>query len=137
MIYFVFCYWLFAVFDFLLLYVIYSITRIYLLCHWIKSIQLSAPAKSCPICTPTDIREFYEVTLLNSQKSCEQKLEEINHMADKWEKNVSIQNSACLREEVSLWSCADQSGKTSHSSNVWINGAKVISREMTWKQQQW
>ncbi|XP_047462465.1 disks large homolog 2 isoform X35 [Mugil cephalus] len=46
-----------------------------------------------------DIREFYEVTLLNSQKSCEQKLEEINHMADKWEKSVSVQNSACVREE--------------------------------------
>uniref|UniRef100_A0A8B9JHS1 Uncharacterized protein n=1 Tax=Astyanax mexicanus TaxID=7994 RepID=A0A8B9JHS1_ASTMX len=25
----------------------------------------------------TDIQEFYEVTLLNTQKSCEQKLEEI------------------------------------------------------------
>uniref|UniRef100_A0A3B4VFT3 Uncharacterized protein n=1 Tax=Seriola dumerili TaxID=41447 RepID=A0A3B4VFT3_SERDU len=51
--------------------------------------------------------EFYEVTLLNTQKSCEQKLEEVNHMADKWEKSVSIQNSelthvACLVEEVSL-----------------------------------
>ncbi|XP_052313640.1 disks large homolog 2 isoform X15 [Oncorhynchus keta] len=32
-----------------------------------------------------DIQEIYEVTLLNTQKSCEQKLEEINHMADKWE----------------------------------------------------
>ncbi|XP_029304937.1 disks large homolog 2 isoform X5 [Cottoperca gobio] len=40
-----------------------------------------------------DIQEFYEVTLLNTQKSCEQKLEEVNHMADKWEKNGSIQNS--------------------------------------------
>ncbi|XP_034745392.1 disks large homolog 2 isoform X22 [Etheostoma cragini] len=39
------------------------------------------------------IQEFYEVTLLNTQKSCEQKLEEVNHMADKWEKSVSIQNS--------------------------------------------
>uniref|UniRef100_A0A8C8JJB2 Disks large homolog 2 n=1 Tax=Oncorhynchus tshawytscha TaxID=74940 RepID=A0A8C8JJB2_ONCTS len=32
-----------------------------------------------------DIQEIYEVTLLNTQKSSEQKLEEINHMADKWE----------------------------------------------------
>ncbi|XP_031427973.1 disks large homolog 2 isoform X14 [Clupea harengus] len=32
-----------------------------------------------------DIQEFYEVTLLNSHKSCEQKLEEVNHMAEKWE----------------------------------------------------
>ncbi|XP_031427970.1 disks large homolog 2 isoform X11 [Clupea harengus] len=31
------------------------------------------------------IQEFYEVTLLNSHKSCEQKLEEVNHMAEKWE----------------------------------------------------
>uniref|UniRef100_A0A3Q1H3C1 Uncharacterized protein n=1 Tax=Acanthochromis polyacanthus TaxID=80966 RepID=A0A3Q1H3C1_9TELE len=48
------------------------------------------------------IQEFYEVTLLNTQKSCEQKLEEVNHMADKWEKSVSVQNSACPVEEVSL-----------------------------------
>ncbi|XP_029374414.1 disks large homolog 2 isoform X2 [Echeneis naucrates] len=51
-----------------------------------------------------DIQEFYEVTLLNTQKSCEQKLEEVNHMADKWEKTVSIQNyklahAVCLLEE--------------------------------------
>ncbi|XP_065818754.1 disks large homolog 2 isoform X8 [Labrus bergylta] len=51
-----------------------------------------------------DIQEFYEVTLLNTQKSCEQKLEEVNHMADKWEKSVSIQNfelahPACPVEE--------------------------------------
>ncbi|XP_042588670.1 disks large homolog 2 isoform X16 [Cyprinus carpio] len=32
-----------------------------------------------------DIQEFYEVTLLNSQKSCEQKLVEVNHMAEQWE----------------------------------------------------
>ncbi|XP_068577342.1 disks large homolog 2 isoform X8 [Cebidichthys violaceus] len=48
-----------------------------------------------------DIQEFYEVTLLNTQKSCEQKLEEVNYMADKWEKSVSLQNSelACPVEE--------------------------------------
>uniref|UniRef100_A0A8C2R2K2 Uncharacterized protein n=1 Tax=Capra hircus TaxID=9925 RepID=A0A8C2R2K2_CAPHI len=34
----------------------------------------------------TDIQEFYEVTLLNSQKSCEQKIEEANQVAKKWEK---------------------------------------------------
>ncbi|XDB65678.1 hypothetical protein AB1E18_018987 [Capra hircus] len=33
-----------------------------------------------------DIQEFYEVTLLNSQKSCEQKIEEANQVAKKWEK---------------------------------------------------
>uniref|UniRef100_A0A7N6FDD6 Discs, large homolog 2 (Drosophila) n=1 Tax=Anabas testudineus TaxID=64144 RepID=A0A7N6FDD6_ANATE len=53
-----------------------------------------------------DIQEFYEVTLLNTQKSCEQKLQEVNHMADKWEKSVTVQNfelthSACPMEEVS------------------------------------
>ncbi|KAF4081976.1 hypothetical protein AMELA_G00146470 [Ameiurus melas] len=32
-----------------------------------------------------DIQEFYEVTLLNSQKSCEQKLEEVKHMAEQCE----------------------------------------------------
>ncbi|XP_075957718.1 disks large homolog 2 isoform X1 [Anarhichas minor] len=51
-----------------------------------------------------DIQEFYEVTLLNTQKSCEQKLEEVNHMADKWEKSVSEQSrelahKTCPREE--------------------------------------
>lgn len=55
----------------------------------------------------TDIQEFYEVTLLNTQKSCEQKLEEVNHMAEKWEKSVSLHksertHSACPVEEVSL-----------------------------------
>uniref|UniRef100_A0A8D2ZR15 Disks large-like 2 n=1 Tax=Scophthalmus maximus TaxID=52904 RepID=A0A8D2ZR15_SCOMX len=55
-----------------------------------------------------DIQEFYEVTLLNTQKSSEQKLEEVNHMAEKWEKSVSIQNSelahsACPVDEVSFY----------------------------------
>lgn len=45
------------------------------------------------ICVSTDIQEFYEITLLNTQKSCEQKLEEVNHMVDKWEKCVSVQHS--------------------------------------------
>ncbi|XP_076969521.1 disks large homolog 2 isoform X2 [Tamandua tetradactyla] len=33
-----------------------------------------------------DIQEFYELTLLNSQKSYEQKIEEANQVAQKWEK---------------------------------------------------
>ncbi|XP_063639391.1 disks large homolog 2 isoform X2 [Pan troglodytes] len=33
-----------------------------------------------------NIQEFYEVTLLNSQKSCEQKIEEANQVLQKWEK---------------------------------------------------
>ncbi|XP_059577979.1 disks large homolog 2 isoform X2 [Alligator mississippiensis] len=36
-----------------------------------------------------DIQEFYEVTLLNSQKSYEQKIEEANQVAEKWEKTKS------------------------------------------------
>ncbi|XP_054044252.1 disks large homolog 2 isoform X12 [Rissa tridactyla] len=36
-----------------------------------------------------DIQEFYEVTLLNSQKSYEQKIEEANQVAEKWEKTTS------------------------------------------------
>uniref|UniRef100_A0A3P9AGE0 Discs, large homolog 2 (Drosophila) n=1 Tax=Esox lucius TaxID=8010 RepID=A0A3P9AGE0_ESOLU len=32
------------------------------------------------------IQEFYEATLQNTQKTCEQKLDEVNHMADQWEK---------------------------------------------------
>ncbi|XP_076403251.1 disks large homolog 2 isoform X3 [Peromyscus maniculatus bairdii] len=35
-----------------------------------------------------DIQEFYEVTLLNSHKSCEQKIEEANQVAQKWEKTL-------------------------------------------------
>lgn len=51
----------------------------------------------------TDIQEIYEVTLLNTQKSCEQKLEEINHMADKWEQTgtgfpTTVLQHACPTE---------------------------------------
>ncbi|KAL3971543.1 hypothetical protein ACER0C_027062 [Sarotherodon galilaeus] len=46
-----------------------------------------------------DIQGFYEVTLLNTQKSSKQKLEELNHMADKWEKNLSVPNSTCPVEQ--------------------------------------
>uniref|UniRef100_A0A8V0XXS2 Discs large MAGUK scaffold protein 2 n=1 Tax=Gallus gallus TaxID=9031 RepID=A0A8V0XXS2_CHICK len=35
------------------------------------------------------IQEFYEVTLLNSQKSYEQKIEEAKEVAEKWEKTTS------------------------------------------------
>uniref|UniRef100_A0A8C5RP78 Uncharacterized protein n=1 Tax=Laticauda laticaudata TaxID=8630 RepID=A0A8C5RP78_LATLA len=37
-----------------------------------------------------NIQEFYEVTLLNSQKSCQQKVEETNQVAEKWEKTPSL-----------------------------------------------
>ncbi|KAM9847111.1 disks large homolog 2 isoform 2-T2 [Aulostomus maculatus] len=62
-----------------------------------------------------DIQEFYEITLLNTQKSCEQKLEEVNHMADKWEKSVSTQkselvHSACPVEQQREQSSSELSG---------------------------
>ncbi|XP_045573269.1 disks large homolog 2 isoform X9 [Salmo salar] len=44
-----------------------------------------------------DIQEFYEVTLLNTQKSCKQKLEEVNHMADKWEQTGTGSLTAVLQ----------------------------------------
>ncbi|XP_038617554.1 disks large homolog 2 isoform X2 [Tachyglossus aculeatus] len=37
-----------------------------------------------------DIQEFYEVTLLDNQKSCEQKIEEANQVAERWEKTKSL-----------------------------------------------
>ncbi|XP_056591913.1 disks large homolog 2 isoform X20 [Triplophysa dalaica] len=40
-----------------------------------------------------DIQEFYEVTLLNSQKNCEQKLVEVVHMAEQWEHTATTSNS--------------------------------------------
>ncbi|XP_030055976.1 disks large 1 tumor suppressor protein-like [Microcaecilia unicolor] len=33
-----------------------------------------------------DIQEFYEMTLLDAHKSCEQKIEEVNSIAEEWEK---------------------------------------------------
>ncbi|XP_017548155.1 disks large homolog 2 isoform X18 [Pygocentrus nattereri] len=52
-----------------------------------------------------DIQEFYEVTLLNTQKSCEQKLEEVNHMAEQWEHSTTNSSTthpqpACAQPEV-------------------------------------
>ncbi|XP_060032776.1 disks large homolog 2 isoform X3 [Erinaceus europaeus] len=56
--------------------------------------------RSCLFQALLDIQEFYEVTLLNSQKSCEQKIEEANQFAQKWEKksllapcHVNVQKS--------------------------------------------
>uniref|UniRef100_A0A6I8PPU9 Discs large MAGUK scaffold protein 2 n=1 Tax=Ornithorhynchus anatinus TaxID=9258 RepID=A0A6I8PPU9_ORNAN len=37
-----------------------------------------------------DIQEFYEVTLLNNRKSREQKIEEANRVAERWEKTGSL-----------------------------------------------
>uniref|UniRef100_UPI003AAA83D0 disks large homolog 2 isoform X1 n=1 Tax=Centroberyx gerrardi TaxID=166262 RepID=UPI003AAA83D0 len=79
-----------------------------------------------------DIQEFYEVTLLNTQKSCEQKLEEVNHMADKWEKSVSLPiseltHSACPVEESSSEPSgpeqAESSAKTSENRPPAVQGS--------------
>lgn len=74
---------------------------------FLQNDQKSCQAAWCHSFISTDIQEFYEVTLLNTQKSCEQKLEEVNHMAEQWEKSVSLQkseraHSICQVEEVSL-----------------------------------
>ncbi|XP_074672446.1 disks large homolog 2 isoform X3 [Calonectris borealis] len=45
-----------------------------------------------------DIQEFYEVTLLNSQKSYEQKIEEANQVAEKWEKTTSATDHENLQK---------------------------------------
>ncbi|KAM4847211.1 disks large homolog 2 isoform 5-T5 [Urocitellus parryii] len=53
-----------------------------------------------------DIQEFYEVTLLNSQKSCEQKIEEANQVAQKWEKTsilASCHDSLQKSAELTVW----------------------------------
>ncbi|XP_063806717.1 disks large homolog 2 [Pseudophryne corroboree] len=44
-----------------------------------------------------DIQEFYEVTLLSSHISCEEKISELNHVAELWEKNNS---SSCGPESL-------------------------------------
>ncbi|XP_037992750.1 disks large homolog 2 isoform X14 [Motacilla alba alba] len=46
-----------------------------------------------------DIQEFYEVTLLNSQKSYEQKIEEANEVAEKWEKTTSATDHEYLQKK--------------------------------------
>ncbi|KAK6317411.1 hypothetical protein J4Q44_G00128110 [Coregonus suidteri] len=62
-----------------------------------------------------DIQEFYEVTLLNTQKSCEQKLEEVNQMADKWEQTGTGSPTTVLQHtcptEMRERSSSEPSGK--------------------------
>ncbi|KAJ8347622.1 hypothetical protein SKAU_G00262110 [Synaphobranchus kaupii] len=60
-----------------------------------------------------DIQEFYEVTLLNTQKSCEEKLEEVNNMAAKWERAGSptvILQHPCPGDESRDLSSSEQNG---------------------------
>ncbi|XP_034168770.2 disks large homolog 2 isoform X19 [Pangasianodon hypophthalmus] len=70
-----------------------------------------------------DIQEFYEVTLLNSQKSCEQKLEEVKHMAEQCENSStspSFPNThpqpACVQLEVIEKSHAEEPIADSNAS---------------------
>ncbi|XP_049679383.1 disks large homolog 2 isoform X6 [Accipiter gentilis] len=67
-----------------------------------------------------DIQEFYEVTLLNSQKSCEQKTEEANQVAEKWEKTTSATDHENLQknQEQSHGRCP--SHKCSVETPAWI-----------------
>ncbi|XP_072302942.1 disks large homolog 2 isoform X5 [Eucyclogobius newberryi] len=71
-----------------------------------------------------DIQEFYEVTLLNTQKSREEKLEEVNHMAEQWERSVSgldtePQHSACPLEQ------REQSGSDPGGMDRPVSSAKT------------
>ncbi|XP_023690999.1 disks large homolog 2 isoform X6 [Paramormyrops kingsleyae] len=68
-----------------------------------------------------DIQEFYEVTLLNTHKTCEEKLEEVNYMADKWERAASpttVQQDARAEEEPKEPSSSEQNGKVPGGSTV-------------------
>lgn len=76
-----------------------------IICKYIsrESIRESKPIRQIMSFTcsslQTDIQEFYEVTLLNSQKSCEQKIEEANQVAEKWEKTTSATDHENLQEK--------------------------------------
>ncbi|KAI5629235.1 disks large-like 2 isoform X8 [Silurus asotus] len=70
-----------------------------------------------------DIQEFYEVTLLNSHKSCEQKLEEVKHMAEQCEKSSASPGfpnthpqPACLQLKVIEKSHAEEPVADSNTS---------------------
>ncbi|XP_031243210.1 disks large homolog 2 isoform X4 [Mastomys coucha] len=54
-----------------------------------------------------DIQEFYEVTLLNSQKSCEQKIEEANQVVQKWEQTLILDSCRdSLQKSSELTGCS-------------------------------
>ncbi|XP_061199330.1 disks large homolog 2 isoform X11 [Neopsephotus bourkii] len=63
-----------------------------------------------------DIQEFYEVTLLNSQKSYEQKIEEANQVAEKWEKTTSATDHENLQknQESAASNGSEGSGQCEH-----------------------
>ncbi|KAM3837443.1 disks large homolog 2 isoform 1-T1 [Vipera latastei] len=59
-----------------------------------------------------DIQEFYEVTLLNCQKSCQQKIEEANQVAEKWEKTPSPGTDNENQHKTSEMAVSDPSDKS-------------------------
>ncbi|XP_055972409.1 disks large 1 tumor suppressor protein-like [Sorex fumeus] len=74
-----------------------------------------------------DIQEFYEVTLLNSHKSCEQKIEEANQIVQKWEKTSllvpcqdnlpqTIELTGCNKMKENA-SCTEQNKDNQHFEN--------------------
>ncbi|XP_039911739.1 disks large homolog 2 isoform X8 [Hirundo rustica] len=68
-----------------------------------------------------DIQEFYEVTLLNSQKSYEQKIEEANQVAEKWEKTTSATDHENLqkKQEPAASNGSERSGQCGeHKENL-------------------
>ncbi|MFT7818620.1 disks large homolog 2 isoform X1 [Arapaima gigas] len=76
-----------------------------------------------------DIQEFYEVTLLNTHKSCEQKLEEANHMAEKWEQTGSpalVQQHAQPTEELGDTSDGEQNGQEPAEGSVTKNRPAAV-----------
>ncbi|RMC07474.1 hypothetical protein DUI87_16947 [Hirundo rustica rustica] len=67
------------------------------------------------------IQEFYEVTLLNSQKSYEQKIEEANQVAEKWEKTTSATDHENLqkKQEPAASNGSERSGQCGeHKENL-------------------
>ncbi|XP_068037707.1 disks large homolog 2 isoform X11 [Anomalospiza imberbis] len=61
-----------------------------------------------------DIQEFYEVTLLNSQKSYEQKIEEANQVAEKWEKTTSATDHENLQKKQEPAASSGSEGSGQH-----------------------
>ncbi|XP_068002373.1 disks large homolog 2 isoform X11 [Melanerpes formicivorus] len=64
-----------------------------------------------------DIQEFYEVTLLNSQKSYEQKIEEANQVAEKWEKTTSATEHENLQKNQEPAASNGSEGPGQHSEH--------------------
>ncbi|KAK2519411.1 hypothetical protein Q9966_013909 [Columba livia] len=80
-----------------------------------------------------DIQEFYEVTLLNSQKSYEQKIEEANQVAEKWEKTTSATDHENLQKNQEYgihrsyhadWGCAQSAAENHEDKSAVSNGSE-------------